>query len=55
MNFVTGLPVSTDWKSENYDFILVIVNQLTKIVYYEPEKVIINAPGLVKVIIDILV
>ena len=29
MDFVTGLPVSTDWKDESYDSILVIVDRLT--------------------------
>ena len=55
MDFVTGLPVSTDWKGESYDFILVIVDRLTKIVYYEPVKVTIDAPELVEVILDVVV
>ena len=52
MDFVTGLPLSADWKGDNYDSILVSVDQLTKMVYYEPVKVIINAPELAEVIID---
>ena len=44
MDFVTGLLLSADWKSDNYDSILVIVNRLTKMVYYEPIKVTIDAP-----------
>ncbi len=55
IDFVIGLPISTDWKSDSYDSILVIVDQLTKIVYYEPVKVTINGPGLVEVIIDMIV
>ena len=55
MDFVTGLPISTDWKGDSYDSILVIIDRLTKMVHYEPVKVTINAPGLAKVIIDILV
>ena len=55
MDFVTRLPISTDWKSENYDSILVIVDWLTKIVHYKSVKVTIDAPGLAKVIIDIVV
>ena len=55
MDFVTGLPVSTNWKGESYDSILVIVNRLTKMVHYEPVKVIINAPGLAEVILDVVV
>ena len=33
MDFVTGLPPFADWKGDNYDLILVIVDQLTKMVY----------------------
>ena len=55
MNFVTGLPISIDWKGDNYDSILVIVDWLTKMVYYELVKVTINAPGLVEVILDMVV
>ena len=55
MDFVTGLLVSTNWKSKSYNSILVIVNQFTKMVYYELLKVIINAPGLAKVILEVIV
>ena len=55
MDFVTGLPISTDWKGDSYDSILVIVDRLTKMVYYEPVKVTIDALGLAKVIIDVVV
>ena len=55
MDFVTGLPVSTNWKSESYDSILVIVDRLTKMVHYEPVKITIDAPGLAEVIIDVVV
>ena len=55
MDFVTGLPISTDWKGDSYDSILVIVDRLTKMVHYEPVKVTINAPGLAEVIIDVVV
>ena len=55
MDFVTGLPVSTNWKGKSYDLILVIVDQLTKMVHYEPVKVTINAPGLAEVILDMVV
>ena len=55
MDFVTGLPLSADWKGNNYDSILVIVDQLTKMVHYEPVKVTIDAPGLAEVIIDVVV
>ena len=55
MDFVTKLPILTDWKSESYDSILVIVDMLTKMVHYKPVKITINAPGLAEVIIDIVV
>ena len=38
MDFVTGLPLSADWKGDSYNSILVIVDRLTKIVYYEPVR-----------------
>ena len=49
------MPVSTDWKRDSDDSILVIVDRLTKMVYYEPVKVTIDALGLAEVIIDIVV
>ena len=55
MDFVTSLPLSADWKDNNYDSILVIVDQLTKMMYYKPVKVTINAPRLAEVIIDVVV
>ena len=55
IDFVTGLPLSADWKGDSYDLILVIVDRLTKMVYYEPVKVTIDAPGLAEVIIDVVV
>ncbi len=55
MDFVTGLPISADWKGDSYDLILVIIDRLTKMVHYEPVKVTIDAPSLAKVIIDVVV
>ena len=55
MDFVTGLPLSADWKGDSYDSILVIVNRLTKMVHYEPVKVTIDALGLAEVILDVVV
>ena len=55
MDFVTGLPVLTDWKGDSYDLILVIVNRLTKMVHYQPVQVTIDAPGLAEVILDVVV
>ncbi len=55
MNFWTGLPISANWKTDSYILILVIINRLIKIVHYKPIKIIINTPGLAKVIIDMFV
>ena len=55
MDFVIGLPISADWKGDSYNLILVIVDRLTKMVHYQSVKVTINAPGLAKVIIDVVV
>ena len=55
MYFVTGLPISTNWKGNSYDSILVIVDWLTKMVHYELVKVTINASGLAKVILDVVI
>ena len=55
MDFVTSLRISTDWKKDSYNSILVIIDRLTKMVYYEPVKITIDTPGLAKVIIDVVV
>ena len=55
MDFMTGLLILIDWKSESYDTIIVIVDKFTKIVYYKPVKITINAQGLAEVIIDVIV
>ena len=55
MDFVTGLPISTNWKGDSYDSILVIVDWLTKMVHYKPVKITIDSPGLAEVIIDVVV
>lgn len=52
---MTGLSISANWKSNSYDSILVIVDQLTKLVYYKPVQVTINILGIGKVIIDVVV
>ena len=55
MDFVTGLPILTDWKGDSYDSILVIVDRLTKMVHYQPVQVTIDAPKLAEVILDVVV
>ncbi len=54
-DFITGLLISADWKGNSYDSILVIVDRLTKMVYYKPVKVMIDAPSLAEVIIVMIV
>ena len=55
MDFVTGLSISINWKKNSYDSILVIVNWLTKMVYYKPVKITIDASSLAKIIINMVV
>ena len=55
IDFVTKLPLFSDWKSNSYDSVLVIVDRLTKIMHYEPVKVTNNTQGLAEVIINIVV
>ena len=55
MDFVTGLPLFAHWKSNSYNLILIIVDQLTKMVHYKLVKVTINALRLAEIIIDIVV
>lgn len=55
MNFITGLPLLVDWKSNSYDAIFVIINGVTKLEYYKPVKTMIDVANLVKVIINIVV
>ncbi len=55
MDFIIGLPILTNQKSDNYDSILVIIDRLTKMVHYKLVKVMIDAPGLTKVIINMVI
>lgn len=54
MDFVIGLPISINEEGETYHSILVIVNELTKMIHYKPVKITINDPGLTKVIIGMI-
>ncbi len=49
-----GLLILANCKGDSYDSILVIADQLMKIVYYELVEITINAPGLAGVIIDVI-
>lgn len=55
MNFVTGLLILIDWKIESYESILVIVDCLTKMIYYGLVKVRIDITRLVKDIINMVI
>ena len=54
MDFMTRLPISSNWKSNNYDFIFIVVDCLTKIVYYKLIWIIIDIFGIAQVIIAII-
>ncbi len=54
MDFITGHPILANWKGDSYNSILVIVDRLMKMVYYEPIKVTINTLGLAEVIINVV-
>lgn len=55
INFITSLPSFIYWKGKNYNSILVIINCLTKMVFYKLIKIIINIPRPIKIIIDMIV
>lgn len=55
MNFITGLLILTNWKKESYNFIFVIINQFTKMVYYKSIKITINTLELSEVIFDVVI
>ena len=49
------LPIPTHYRKDtSYDLILIIVDWLTKMVHYKPVQITIDAPGLVKVFIDLV-
>ena len=55
MDFINGLTLSANWKNNKYNSILVIVDRLTKIMYYKLVKVTIDALWLAEVILDVVV
>lgn len=55
MDLVIGLPIFSNQKDEIYELILVINDQLRKMVYYKLVKVIMDTPVLAEVIIKIVV
>ena len=55
MEFVTRLPIFTNWKDNNYNSILVVIDRLTKMVHYELVQTTINVSGVAEVIIDVII
>ena len=55
MNFVTGLLISTNWKGDSYNSILVILDYFMQMVYYKLVKITLDVLGLAKVIIDVVI
>lgn len=54
MDFITGLSILIDWKRNSYNAIFVIVNCLTKMIYYKPVKTTIDAAALEKIMINMI-
>lgn len=52
---MTGPHISANRKDDSYNSILIIIDRLTKIVPSKPVEVTIDALGLAKVIIDVIV
>ena len=48
MDFIINLSISANWKDDSYNLILIIIDQLTKIIYYELVKVTNDAFNLAK-------
>ena len=55
MDFVMDLQILTNLKKDNYNSILIIVDSLTRIVYYKLVKIIINVSDLIKIIINVVI
>lgn len=55
INFVIGFLLLMNWKSNNYNIILVVIDCLTKMLYYKPVKTTINVASLAEVIIDLVI
>ena len=50
-----GLPQFVNWRGDGYDSILVIIDQLTKMVHYESMQTTITATALAEVILNLVV
>ena len=54
MDFAIDLLISINQKKDSYNLILIIIDWLIKIIYYKLVKVMIDAFGLVEVIINVV-
>lgn len=54
MDFVINLLLLVNLKGDNYDSMLVVIDYLTKMIYYKPVKTTIDIVGLEKVIINVV-
>ena len=52
---MTGLPISSNWKRDRYNFILIMIALLINMIYSKSVKITINAPRLAKVIIEVVI
>lgn len=55
IDFVTSLSLSIDWKKVKYNVILIIVDQLTKIIYYKLVKTKIDVASPAVIIINMVI
>ena len=55
INFVNRLPILTDEKKNSYNSIFIIINWITKMVYYKPVNVTINTLNWAKDIINMII
>lgn len=55
IDFVISLPILTYCRRKSNNFILIIVNWLTKIIYYKPLQITINALKLAKIILKVVI
>lgn len=55
MDFMICLPLSVKQKNDNYDAILVMIDYLTKIVYYKPIRTRIDITSLAGIIINMVI
>lgn len=55
VDLVTDLPILIDWKRDSYDSILIIVDQLRKMVHYKLVKITIYVSRLIEVIINMVI